>query len=307
VLFAGQAAAQVFGQLLGDHLGASRVPLAGGDERERSFFAAMGAAQGPLLASLGREVLPAEFTVVDDPTRAEYGGRALAGTTRFDAQGVPARPVTVVDKGRLVDFLGSRTPTEQAKASNGHAHLSGFGPPRGAMSNLIVEAAGGIPASRMVEALRELCRRKGARYGYLVTAITPATRIERDEAGFSRFFAELLGGRGPGVVTLAPPLEVERVDTETGRREPVRGLVFAGEGADILEGIVAHADRAEVHPYLVSEGFMGMRAPLGPGTIVCPDILVEKVRFKPDERQNQAPPYLPSPLGAAAAPPPSTP
>lgn len=300
VLFSGQAAAEVFGQLLADHLGASRAPLAGGDERQRSFVTAMGAAQNPLLPALGREVLPPAFSVVDDPTLEDYQGQALAGSFPFDHEGVRARPVRIVEQGRLVEFLGSRTPTLKAKASNGHAHLSPFGQPRGAMSNLIVAAEGGVPPERMVDALLDLCRRKGSPHGYLVTAITPATRVERDDGGFSGFFMEMMGGGARGGASLAMPLVVYRVDAESGRRTPVRGLVFSGEVSEILEGIVAHADRSSVHPYRVSEGFMGMRVPLGPGSIVCPDILVEKVRFRKDDRQSEAPPFLANPLRPAA-------
>lgn len=99
VLFQAQAAAQVFGQILADHLGTPRSPLSGGDERMRAMMEPLSAAANPLAPLFNRAVLPEAFSVVDDPTLEEFQGQALHGRSRFDYQGVPAQRVQVVEKG----------------------------------------------------------------------------------------------------------------------------------------------------------------------------------------------------------------
>ena len=74
---------------------------------------------------LGSRILPEWFDVVDDPTQTAWNGKPLAGYYQFDLEGVPGKPVSLVEKGVLKGFLTTRQPVKGSPGSNGHARLSG--------------------------------------------------------------------------------------------------------------------------------------------------------------------------------------
>jgi len=59
--------------------------------------------------------------------RGMPGGRGLGGSYKVDDEGVRAAPVTVVDKGTLVNYLIGRAPIRDFPVSNGHGRASGSG------------------------------------------------------------------------------------------------------------------------------------------------------------------------------------
>ncbi len=67
---------------------------------------------------LGRRLLPAGWSVTDDPTRALPG---LPGAYAYDRQGVAARAVDLVEDGYVRDLAMSRVPRRELPSSNGHA------------------------------------------------------------------------------------------------------------------------------------------------------------------------------------------
>jgi len=69
---------------------------------------------------IGKRVLPRFLNIVDDPTREEIEGTTVIGRYRYDDQGVPAAPTTLVEKGRLVAQLMSRNPSREFPRSTGH-------------------------------------------------------------------------------------------------------------------------------------------------------------------------------------------
>ena len=54
---------------------------------------------GAFASSWKARVLPDFISVVDDPTVDTFAGHGLGGSYKVDDEGVPAAPVTVVDKG----------------------------------------------------------------------------------------------------------------------------------------------------------------------------------------------------------------
>lgn len=67
--------------------------------------------------ALGEEVAAASFTLTDDPFNL-----ALSGATPFDAEGVPVRPMPIIEKGLLKTHIDdSYSARRRGTASTGHA------------------------------------------------------------------------------------------------------------------------------------------------------------------------------------------
>jgi len=69
-------------------------------------------------ARVGRRLLPAGWSVIDDPRRFPD---ALPGAYEYDREGVAARSVELVDDGYVADLAMSRVPRKDLNRSNGHA------------------------------------------------------------------------------------------------------------------------------------------------------------------------------------------
>ena len=142
VLFEPEAAAQLLAQMLGDNLYVPRKPMSD-PGRNVNFL------PSEFETKIGSRVLPEWMDVIDDPSQATWNGKPLAGYYQFDLEGVPPKPVAVIEKGILKSFLTTRQPVKGFAASNGHARLlGGYGASRAAIGNLFVKtsqvhAAGG--------------------------------------------------------------------------------------------------------------------------------------------------------------------
>ena len=81
---------------------------------------------------MGARVLPDTFDVVDDPTQKEWRGRPLFGSYEVDREGVVPKPLRLIEKGVLKNYLLTRQPVRGYEGSNGRARLPGnFGAQRG--------------------------------------------------------------------------------------------------------------------------------------------------------------------------------
>ncbi len=98
MLFEAGAAAQLFGQVLGDNLKVTRKPIT--DPGRNAPYA-----PSELENRLGARVLPEWMDVVDDPSQTELRGQPLLGHYLYDIEGVAAQPLTLVEKGLLKSFL----------------------------------------------------------------------------------------------------------------------------------------------------------------------------------------------------------
>ena len=97
MLFEAPAAAQLFGQLLGDNLKVTRKPVT--DPGRPSRYS-----PSELENKIGSRILPEWMDVVDDPTQTQYQGHTLLGHYLYDMEGVAPQPLTLVDKGVLEKF-----------------------------------------------------------------------------------------------------------------------------------------------------------------------------------------------------------
>ncbi len=71
---------------------------------------------------IGQKVASDKITVIDDPTMADR-----YGSYRFDDEGVPARPVTLIENGILKDYMYDRlTSSIHGRQSNGHGRRESY-------------------------------------------------------------------------------------------------------------------------------------------------------------------------------------
>ncbi len=150
VLFSGDAAADVVNRLIVPNIDAER-PEMGTTART----------QGAFQSSLRTPVLPAFLTLVDDPTLRTFDGQSLVGAYRVDDEGQPAEPVTVVDHGKLVNFLVGRQPIKDFPQSNGHGRATLGGPAHPHPGVLLLKSAQAITLEQLRQKLAAMAREQG--------------------------------------------------------------------------------------------------------------------------------------------------
>ena len=147
VLFSNDAATDMFFDLVVPNV-LGRRPPPGRPARTVGAFA----------SSWKARVLPDFISVVDDPTVDTFAGHGLGGSYKVDDEGVPAAPVTVVDKGTLVNYLIGRVPIRDFPVSNGHGRASGNGNTAPAPGNLFFRPAKTSTREELKKQLLDECR-----------------------------------------------------------------------------------------------------------------------------------------------------
>jgi predicted Zn-dependent protease len=249
VLFSSDAGDDVFAELVGSNvLGVKPEP--GGTARTVGDYA----------SNYKSRVLPDFVTVVDDPTIASFEGQSLTGSYRFDDEGVKAVPVTVIDKGTLVNYLIGRAPIRDFPASNGHGRAVPGGPAVPHYGNLFLRSSKAMPLADLKKKLVDMCRDEGKPYGY---------------------FVETLGDE------LSPRL-LYRVWVNDGHEELVRGAVFDElDTRQLRNDLIATGDKVEVRN---REGNVA-------ATVIAPALLFDDLEVKrADTTKDKLPEYVPPPL-----------
>jgi hypothetical protein len=247
VLFSGDASSDIFARLVAPSVAAFRPDL-GIAERTR----------GPYSSGYQTRVLPEFLTVVDDPTRTTFDGKGLLGSYAIDDDGVPASGVTLVDQGKLVNYLIGRQPVKDFPASNGHGRASAGGSARPGASVLHVEAQNPVSAEVLNQKLLAIGKEQGLSAVYAV-----------DTFG----------------ANLSPRL-LYRIDVATGKRELVRGGALSDlDQRSLRSGIRAAGDKTYV------DNKFGDPAT----TILAPPLLIDDITIKRAEQRNDKLPYYPPP------------
>jgi TldD protein len=289
VLFEASAAAQLFGQLLGDNLKVTRKPVT--DPGRPSRYS-----PSELENKLGSRVLPDWMDVVDDPTQTEYHGHTLLGHYLYDMEGVAPQPLTLVEKGVLKNFLLTRTPVfKEYPGSNGRARMTGsYGTRSPGFGNLFIRASQTTPAAGMKQKLMDLCKQNNKPYGILIRKLDyPSTAsIEELEK-----VMQAAGGSHPVV----PPLLAYKVYPD-GREELVRGLVFQGVSVRSFKDIVAASDENSVFDLIDSNApfaLVGAGSFITTSSVIAPSLLFEELELEPVQQETPKPPIVPPPPLAA--------
>lgn len=287
-LFEPAAAAQLLAQLLGDNLRASRKPLAE-PGRNVNFN------PGELETKIGSRILPEWMDVVDDPTQTAWQGKPLVGFYQFDTEGVPGKPVSLVEKGVLKSFLTTRQPVKSSSASNGHARFGGsYGARGAALGSLFVKTSQSEPLSALKKKLMDLCKERGKPYGMLVRKLDYPFSAGRSEIQALAQSGQQSGG---SVRPISPPVLVYRVYAD-GREELVRGLRFRGVSTRSLRDILGASQETVLFDYVNNGQLLaqlGSAGLLAPTSVVSPALLFEEIEFEAPQDQLPKLPVVPPP------------
>jgi predicted Zn-dependent protease len=224
-------------------------------------------AQGPgtpFLRRIGLRVLSDAFTVSDTPSLTQYEGRPVPGAYIVDDEGVRAKDVTLVEKGRLVTLLTSRTPQKNLPQSNGHGRA-------GVQAGVFqVQSALAVPASELKSKYLDLLKAQDKSFGYIVRGIANPNDIP-------------VGG-GPGGPVILRAVKV----TLDGKEQPVRGLRFGAVAATAFRDLVEASQERTMYTYRAS----GTDAV----SVIAPSVMFEELEIQKVTDILQKPPIVPSPL-----------
>ncbi len=261
ILFEGQAAPQLMAELLARNLHQTR-PVTGG-RGGRGGPPGRGGAGGrggqtELEGRRGVRIMPDLFNVIDDPTLPYFGH------TEVDDEGVPSKPISLVEKGVLKDFFRTRLPMQGFATSNGRAVVGDSPGP----TNLIVTTTEKTPLATMRQNLIDLCRQRGLAYGIVIRKLDfPLT--------------------GGGAGQVANPLYIYRVYPD-GREQMIRGVRLRSVNARSLKDILLAGDDAATLDY-VEGGSADV-------TVVSPSILIDDLELEKATDTLPKLPIAPSPL-----------
>ena len=290
VLFESVAAAQLFAEVLGRNLHVSRRPVM--EPGRPGMFP-----YSELEGRFGARILPEFMEVADDPTQSEWHGTPLIGAYAIDREGVIPKPLTLVEKGVLKQFLLTRQPVRGFEGSNGRARMPGsFGADTAAFGNLFVQASESVPVADLKKKMLDICQIRNKPYGLIVRKMDFPSSASFEEV--RRLLAASAQGGGSHPVSM--PLLVYKLYRD-GREELVRGLRFRGLNARSFKDILAAGDDPSVFDFLDNPApfaLMGAGGFVSPSSVVAPSVLIDDLELYPIEDESPKLPLVPPPVGA---------
>ncbi|MFZ1916450.1 MAG: metallopeptidase TldD-related protein [Terriglobales bacterium] len=253
VLFSSDAGASVVAGLIEPNLLGTK-PKLGENARTTGYWS----------SSYDSRVLPEFINVFDDPTISSFAGRPLFGHYTLDDEGVRARRVSLIEKGKLVSYLIGRQPIRDFAVSNGHgraAPTDGAAPQPG---NFILESIEPQSDADLKKKLLDLARQRDLPYALYVETTGP--RLE--------------------------PRLLYRVYTNDGHEELVRGGVFGDlDARSLRRDLIAAGATPDIETHLESV----------PYSVVSPALLFDELQVKRTQASKQALPEYPAPPLTPAA------
>jgi predicted Zn-dependent protease len=260
-ILAPEAAGVLFHEAVGHRLEGERQD----DDKEGRTFK----------GQVGKAVLPAFVSVVDDPTQRTQGKTSLNGFYRYDDQGVPAQRTVLIEDGVLRAYLLSRKPVRPFAHSNGHGRSQGIHPPVARMANLVVTGKKMVTRDEMKKMLIAEAKRQGKPYGLVIQDITGGNTNTMGY-GYQAF--------------KGTPRLVYRVDVKTGKEELVRGVELVGTPLASINKIAAVTDEVRVF-----NGFCGAESGFVPVSTVAPATLITEIELQRVAKANERSPLTPAP------------
>jgi len=285
VLFIGEAAAEVFFQILGKGVSAPRSPIC---ENEMLANSRTGKDLGILANKIGSRIAPDFISAYDDPAIDKWNGIPLVGHFSIDDQGVRAQKVDIIKDGRLSGVLMSRAPIKKIASSNGHGRYRNerYGPGLcGMVGNLIIKSNKTKEREDLKKMMIEICQDYGIPYGIVVTRLTPTRPLTQQER-YTRYYSWLATGSQKPL--LSSPMIAYKVSVEDSSIELIRGLDFSSVIPRALRDIVATENNDFVYNFLYRDE-EGNEYPM---SVVTPSILVEEMEMVPKETKSKKLPLL---------------
>jgi TldD protein len=246
----------------------------------------------------GVRIMPEIFDVTDDPTQPYFGHEEV------DEEGVADKPVTLVEKGVLKDFLRTRQPVRGYNDSNGRARIQGnYGAETPVPTNLMIRARETSSISDLKKKLIDLIQQRGLPYGMIVRKMDFPSSASIDEARKILSAGSAGGSNRP----ISMPLYAYRLYPD-GREELVRGERFRGINARSLKDILAAGDDSVTFNYLDNGApfaLLGYGSGAAEVTVVAPSMLIDDLEMSKidDEMPKlpivQSPALLPQTASAA--------
>jgi TldD protein len=253
VMLSPDASSDVLATLIGDNAAGRKTQPGRG-----------GRTMGQFASAFKSRVLPPSITVVDDPTQSTFQGHSLTGSYSFDDDGVRVAPVTVIDKGQLINYLVGRQPIPDFPTSNGHDLAPLGGAPQPHYGVLTLRGSDATSPAELKAKLILMCKDQGKQYGYRV---------------------ETFGG-------LTSPRLLYRVWANDGHEELVRGA------------LLNELDIRGLRNDLIAVGndpFVSNRSGTIPSTVISPSMLFDELEIRRDDRaKSKLPEYPAPPLGGTA-------
>lgn len=297
VLFEGEGAVGIIRSTLAPHLGGTPLPEGLPPQQARQYG-------GALSDKVGLRVLAPSLSVVDDPTTAASGGKALIGGYRIDDEGTEAQKVEVVRDGKLLSLLQSRTPSDRTAKTNGHARRTADGGAfRGSATNLLVSSKGGVPRKALIGRLIAAARAEGLPYGLIIRRFDDAAITSAPE----RSRRELLQLVKTSDINLPPAALLAYRVYPNGREELVRGAQLAEVPIRAWKDVIGTSKESTAYNFLsaneqwlelvirgTDDGFV----PSGgiESAIVTPDLLFKEIEVKQSTTGLRPAPRIAAPM-----------
>ena len=215
----------------------------------------------PFLNRTGLRVMADAFSARDTPSVTHFEGKPLPGSYVVDDEGMRAKDVSLVEKGRLAALLTSRVPQKNFVRSNGHGRsgtvLAGV---------FQIESAQAIPASELKEKYIALLKAQDKTFGYIVRG------VRSDGQG---------GAAGPGIDSI---VKITLDGTET----PVRGMRFGAVSPMAFRDLAEASKERAVFSYRA-----GATSAV---SVIAPSLIFEELEIQRIRDILQKPPVVPSPL-----------
>jgi TldD protein len=201
--------------------------------------------------------------VSDTPSLTMYDGKPVPGAYRVDDEGVPAKDVSLVENGKLITLLTSRTPQKKLLHSNGHGRSGNV-----QAGVFQMRSSQAVPASELKKKYLEVLKDQDKTYGYIVRGVA--------------------GAGGPGGSGAAPLIPRVVKVTLDGTEEPVRGLRFAPIASTVFRNILDASVERPLYSYLSGAGDVV--------SVIAPSLIFEELEIQQTKDISQKPPIVPSPL-----------
>lgn len=283
VLFQGQAAAELVGQVLARNLINYKKPVFENDPVAAMFNRAM--LVSTLKERLGSRVLPRSWNVYDDPTQTMYQGVDLVGHYPVDSDGLLTRRVNLVENGVLKMLLSDRNPSMDIQNSTA-SNATGSGP---SVSNLFIEGNDGLSGEELNQLLLDIVEENGEEFGI---------RIDRAANPFVQISGVPSAYLGSQIGHSIPAIRAYKV-YPNGDEELVRHAVVRGDLLREMRNLPGYSSDVSVHNsnYMFQGGDVSVFSANVPvfASIITPDILIEDASLSYMEGVVRSLPIVPHP------------
>jgi hypothetical protein len=246
------------------------------------------------LTRIGSRVMPEPFSVKDTPSLQTLGQTSVPGSYAVDEEGVPAKDVTLVQDGKLLTLLTSRTPQKGLLQSNGHGRYAG------AMPGVFqLESSRAVPVGELKAKYLQMLKEQNRPYGYIVRAVANVSDLIM--GGVDEDLISLISGMMPGSGgTTAGVLVMQAVKVlADGTERPVRGVNIANVQPTVFRSILEASRERTLYNYRGTPTGVSGATPMSASpplvSVIAPDVIFEELEIQRNRDTRQKPPAVPPP------------